>query len=247
MSTEVILAGIAIALLAASCQAVSGFGFALVMTPLLVLFWDVKATVATSILLGVLINIPLLREVRGTASLGRVPGLLLGFVIGLGPGVLLLERLDANALRILVAVVVMTASVLMYFAPALGRGDDRLSHRVLAGTVSGVIGSSTSLGGPPVVLYLLGREPDAVAFRSTLLVYFLIASTLRLLVFVAFGQITSDVLLMSSLVLPAMAIGIAGGVWVRRRLHGDPFRRVVLAILVATSLAVFTGAVVNLA
>ncbi len=247
MSAEVIAAGIAVAFLAATCQAVSGFGFALVMTPLLVTFWDVKDTVATSILLGVLINVPMLREVRGTSSLGRVPGLLAGFLVGLVPGILLLEHLNANALRVLVAVVVMTASVLMYFAPAIGRGKDRLSYRLLAGTASGVIGSSTSLSGPPVVLYLLGREPDAASFRATLVVYFLIASTLRLVAFIVFGQINNDVLLMSSLAVPAMALGLVAGVWLRRHLDGERFRGVVLAILVATSFAVFVGAAVNLA
>jgi uncharacterized membrane protein YfcA len=141
----------------------------------------------------------------------------------------------------------MTASVLLYFAPAIGRGKDRLSYRLLAGTASGGTGSSTSLSGPPVVLYLLGREPDAASFRATLVVYFLIASTLRLVAFIVFGQINNDVLLMSSLAVPAMALGLVAGVWLRRHLDGERFRGAVLAILVATSFAVFVGAAVNLA
>lgn len=246
MSPEIIAAGIAIAFLAAVCQTVSGFGFALVMTPLLVLVWDVKPTVATSILLGVLINIPLLHELPHARSLGRVPGMLAGFVLGLGPGILLLERLDPNALRVLVAGVVISASLLMYFAPTLGGSDDRFAYRVAAGVASGVIGASTSLSGPPVVLYLVGRESDAASFRATLLVYFLIASSLRLATFVALGQITADVIAMSVAALPAIVLGLAAGVWLRRRLDPQRFRGVVLAILIATSAAVFAGAAARL-
>src|SRR3990172_1473756 len=99
MAPEIIVAGVAVAFLAATCQSVTGFGFALTMTPLLALAWDVKPTIATSILLGELILFPLLAEVRGHVSVRRVSGLFAGFVVGVPPGILLLERLDGDALR----------------------------------------------------------------------------------------------------------------------------------------------------
>src|SRR3972149_4081871 len=91
------------------CMAVTGFGFALVMTPLLALILDVKATIA---------------------------------------------------------------SALLYFSPTLAGGEDTVRGRLMAGFVSGSIGSSTSLSGPPIVLYLLGRESDVAAFRATPLLFF---------------------------------------------------------------------------
>ncbi len=250
MSPELIVAGVAIAFLAATCQSVTGFGFALTMTPLLALAWDIKPTIATSILLGVLILFPLLAEVRGSVSVGRVFGMLVGFVFGVIPGIILLERLDEEALRVMVAATVILASVLLYFSPrpSPGRasGEDSIPMRLIAGALSGAIGTSTSLGGPPVVLYLLGRERNISSFRATIMVFFLPASTLTLLAFIAVGQVTRDVLVMSAAALPAMALGIVFGTWLRRRLDPQRFRGIVLAVLVATSVAVLIGSAARL-
>ncbi|MDO8615568.1 MAG: sulfite exporter TauE/SafE family protein [Dehalococcoidia bacterium] len=247
MSAEVIAAGIAIAFLAAACQSVTGFGFALTMTPLLALVWDVKPTVATSMVLGLVILFPLLAEVRGSVSPGRVSWMLAGFVVGLAPGVFLLERLNDDALRVLVAGAVILAAVVMARMPAVHSGEDSIGLRVTAGFLSGSIGSSTSMGGPPVVLYLLGRERDNASFRATILAFFLPANALIVAAFAIVGRLTDDVLILSAAALPAMALGILAGAQVRRHLEGERFRLAVLAVLVATSAAVLAGAVIHLA
>jgi len=246
MSPELIVAGVAIAFLAATCQSVTGFGFALTMTPLLALAWDIKPTIATSILLGVLILFPLLAEVRGSVSVGRVSGMMVGFAFGVIPGLILLERLDEEALRVMVAATVILASISLYFSPRIASGEDSIPMRLVAGALSGAIGTSTSLGGPPVVLYLLGRERDIASFRATIMVFFLPAGALTLLAFILIGQVTRDVLVMSAAALPAMALGIVFGGWLRRRLDPERFRAIVLAVLVVTSVAVLVGSATRL-
>lgn len=241
MSAEVIAAGVAIAFLAAVCQSVTGFGFALVMTPFLAVVWGVKPAVATSVLLGTVVLFPLLAEVRGHVSVPRVGVLLAGFLIGLAPGVLLLERLDPDSLRIMVASTVIVASILLYFSPEIASGEDSIPLRLVAGALSGTIGSSTSLGGPPVVLYLLGRERSVESFRATLVVYFLPSSLVTLLAFGLVGQITGGVLVISAVALPAVVLGLVAGAWLRRRLDPDRFRTVVIGVLMMTSLAVLVS------
>ena len=242
MTAETLAAGIAIAFLAAVCQSVTGFGFALVMTPLLALAWEVKPAVATSILLGTVVLFPLLGEVRGHVSLPRVSTLFAGFVVGVPPGVFLLERLDADTLRLVVAGAAILGGLLLYFSPALASGDDSLLLRLTAGAISGAIGSSTSMGGPPIVLYLLGREREIERFRATLVAFFLPASGLTLVAFAIVGQITGDVLLLSAAALPAMAVGLGAGAWLRRHLDAQRFRAVVVGVLIATSLTVVLSA-----
>lgn len=246
MTAETVASGIAIAFLAAACQSVTGFGFALVMTPLLTMTWDVKAAVATSILLGTLVLFPLLTEVRGHVSLPRVSVLFAGFVLGVPPGVFLLERLDGDTLQVIVATTVIVTGLLLYRSPSFNSGGDSVLLRLTAGALSGALGSSTSLGGPPIVLYLLGREREIRAFRATLLAFFLPASGLTLAAFAVVGQVTRDVLVLSAAALPAMALGLAFGAWLRRRLDPERFRAVVVAVLVLSSLAVLVSAVVDL-
>ena len=224
-------------------MAVTGFGFALVMTPLLALIWDVKPTIASSVLLSTVALLPLLIEVRGNASMSRVSVLLVGSLAGIPPGVFLLERLDAAALQVMVAATVIVASALLYFSPNLAGGEDTVRGRLMAGFVSGSIGSSTSLSGPPIVLYLLGRESDVAAFRATLLLFFLPGNVVTILAFALVGQITGDVLVLSVAALPAIALGLMFGAWLRSHVQPERFRAVVVAVLIVTSLAVLASAV----
>ena len=241
MTAELIVAGIAIALLASTCQSVTGFGFAPVMTPLLALAWDVKLAVATSMVLGTVNLVLLLFEVRGQVSMARVLWLFAGFIAGVPVGIILLERLDADTLKVMVATTVIVASTLFYVSPGIGGGEDTRTGRLIAGALSGSIGSSTSLSAPPIALYLVGRGLDMASFRATTLVFFLPSNIVIILALAFVGRITGDVLLLSAAALPALALGVAAGAWLRRHVQPERFRVLVLAILLVTSLAVLAS------
>ncbi len=238
MTLETIAAGIVIAFLASVCQSVTGFGFALVMAPLITAVWAVRPGIAATVMLSLFGNLMLLRQVRGQVSFPRVGGLLSGFAIGLVPGVLVFERVDEDALRIVVGLAVLIATLVVYRAPEVAHGHDGFGLRVLAGAVSGAIGSSTSLSGPPVVLYLIGRVREIDAFRATVLAYFVPSSVMVLVSYLLVGQITQDVLLMAAFGAPGVLLGMPVGAWVRRHLDSERFRLVVLAVLVGASVSV---------
>ena len=236
MPAEVIAAAMAIAFLAALCMSTTGFGFALTMTPLLTLAWDVKPAIATSVLLSLTTQWPLIVEVRSHIVPSRVVVLLAGFLLGLPLGLVIFDRLDSDSLTVFVAGTVIVASLALFASPAL-RISDRAARPfgLIAGAFSGVIGSSTSMNGPPVVLYLLGRHPDIETFRATILSFFLPAAIVMVTAFAILGRITEDVLIVGAACLPAMALGIASGMWLRRRLNPDRFRHLVLVVLVVSS------------
>lgn len=238
MSPQVVVAGVAIAFLASVCQSVTGFGFALVMVPLITVVWAVKPAVAATVLLSLFGNAMLLREVRGHVSVPRVSGLLAGFAIGLVPGVFIFEKVDEDALRIGVGVIVLIATLLIYRSPEIDRGHDSFGLRVVTGAVSGAIGSSTSLSGPPVVLYLVGRVREIDAFRATILAYFVPSSVILLVSYAIVGQISRDVLIMAAAGAPVVLIGNPVGGWLRGHLDAERFRVVVLAVLVGASVSV---------
>lgn len=242
MSGPELLAAIAIAFLAASCQSLTAFGFALVMVPLLSLIWDVKSAVVTSTLLGTIILLPLLLEVRSHVRLGMAARLLLGSLVGIPLGVIVLDRIDPDALKLLVGAVVIIASVLMYFAPQVRWPEAGGTTAVIVGAVSGLLRAATSMSGPPSVLYILGTEREIETFRGTLLAFFLPASVITVVGLAAAGRVTPDVLRTSAIGLPAVAAGFFVGGWVRSWMPDRVFRTVVLAVLVVTSVAVIVSA-----
>ena len=118
----------------------------------------------------------------------------------------------------------------------------RVAPAVAAGAVSGVLGGSTSMGGPPAIFYLLGTERDLEVFRGTLLAFFLPNSLIRIGGFAAMGRVTPDVLRISAIALPAMAVGLLAGAWLRYRVREEVFRLLVLLILILTSVGVIVSA-----
>jgi hypothetical protein len=244
VDSQILVLAVLIAFLAAICSSLTGFGFALTMVPLLALAWDVQLAIATTVLLAVLNSAGLLFEVRVHFDPSRVAVLLLGYVIGFPVGLLLLENLDTDSLKVMVAVTVLITGIALSFMPPyeIRRGATPLG--LAAGAASGVLGPTTSMIGPPVIIYLLGRYPEVEAFRSTTLAFFLPSGILTAVIFVALGRITQDVLVAVIVCIPAIVLGGAAGSWLRRHLSQQRFRMLVLAVLIGSSLAVLFSALV---
>ena len=115
-----------------------------------------------------------------------------------------------------------------------------------AGAVSGVLRASTSMGGPPAVLYLLGAERDVEAFRGTILAFFLPMSLVTIVGLAAVGRVTPDVLRTSGIALPALVVGLVLGAWLRYRVREELFRLLVLLFLILTSISVIISASLGL-
>jgi len=99
------------------------------------------------------------------------------------------------------------------------------------------------MGGPPIVLYLLGREREIAPFRATLLEFFLPGSVLQIAILAGVGRITGDVLLLVAAALPAVGVGLLAGAWLRRRVEAERFRAIVVAVLVLTSAGVLISTI----
>jgi hypothetical protein len=241
-----LVAAIVITCGAALCQSLTGFGFALVMVPLLSLAWDVKSAVVTSTVLGIFALLPLLLEARRHVRLRTAGALVTGSLAGIPPGILLLDWIDPEALKILVGVTVVAASVLVYRVREVRATPTGAGPAVAVGAVSGVLRGSTSMAGPPAVLYLLGVERDVEAFRGTLLAFFLPTSLVAMVGMAAVGRVTPDVLRTSAIALPALVVGLVVGAWLRYRVREELFRLLVLLLLILSSIGVIVSASLGL-
>jgi len=247
LSDAAVVAAIFITCGAALCQSLTGFGFALVMVPLLSLAWDVKSAVVTSTVLGTFALLPLVFEARRHVRLAAVAALLAGSLAGIPVGILLLDWIDPEALKILVGLTVIAASVLVYRVREVRAIRAGGMPAVAAGVVSGVLRASTSMGGPPAVLYLLGVEKDVEAFRGTILAFFLPMSLVTIVGLAAVGRVTPDVVRTSAIALPALVVGLVIGAWLRYRVREELFRLLVLMLLILTSVGVIVSASLGLA
>jgi uncharacterized membrane protein YfcA len=217
------------------CQGLTGFGFGLIVVPVLALAWDVKAAVVLGMLVGIVSLVPLLIEVREQVRFRPVLALLAGTVAGTPVGVAMLVFVDADALKLWVAAVVICLALLFPFNQRVRLRNRSLGMALAVGTISGLLRGSTSMGGPPIAFYLLGSDEGAENFRTTFLAYLLPATTMALTGFLIAGKVTPEVLAVSAVSLPGLFLGLRLGASVRHGVPPRSFQTIVLGILVLTS------------
>jgi uncharacterized membrane protein YfcA len=101
-----------------------------------------------------------------------------------------------------------------------------------AGVVHGLFSS-----GGPLLVWALGRSPiEKSAFRATLsAVWVVMASTLTL-AYAWNGRVGRSSLAASAALLPVLAVSLAAGEWLHRRLDGERFRALVYSLLLVAGL-----------
>ncbi len=112
-----------------------------------------------------------------------------------------------------------------------------------AGFVSGITGTATSIGGPPLAILYQHHPPRVL--RPTLAAYFVAGAALSLLGLGLVGELRLDVLLLALLLCPLLLIGITLSVPVRRRLPGQAVRAAVLVVCAASALALLVRSLVG--
>ena len=81
------------------------------------------------------------------------------------------------------------------------------------GLAAGVMSGLASMGGPPIVVYLMALSHGAAVVRASSIVYFMIRRTLSLLLMVWKGLIDREILLWSLASVPVLIAGNMSGNW----------------------------------
>lgn len=235
-----------IALLGTLIQSGLGFGFGLFFVPVAALFVAPREAVAVSLLLGTLIAAGMYAEARPRTGLKAIWPLVVGAIVGTPLGVLILVRADETLLRLLVAAAVFVSAVANL---AGGRGHthearpDPVVRQGLVGVLGGVIRGATSMGGPPIVLYQHWIGGGSLRIRGRLFAYFFWVGVPATLLVVPSGVFTREVLRDSALALPALAVGLVGGRFLRPHIPEAWFGRLSMLLLAATSGLAAWGAI----
>lgn len=229
-TTFVLLA--VVILVAAWLQGSVGFGLGMIAAPVLALAAPSLLPVTVLLLALVLSAFNAVADRRGldvrslgVALAGRLPGTVLG--------AWLVARLPQREFALLVAVSVLLGALLAW------RGwHPRASTRnvVVAGAFSGVMGTATSVGGPPMAL--VWGSADAQRMRATLSAFFFIGSVLSLIGLVAFDAVDAAQVRAALLLAPAMVCGFGLARLSVRRLDEKRTRSIAVAASMIGALTV---------
>jgi uncharacterized protein len=157
-------------------------------------------------------------------------------------GLLVFIEVNDNALRLLLGIAVLIAVVMLALRINMHHAGPRFDYA--AGFVSGVLNTSLSTNGPPLVFALQARQLSAVTFRATITMVFALSNILGLSLFVASGRVTRDGLVASAITIPAMILGQAVGFPLRKHIHGERFRYLVLVLMTGAAISAIVNALV---
>jgi uncharacterized protein len=190
-------------LAAAVLRGFTGFGFGLAAVPLLSLALPPAQVVPLVVTLQVIIGVAGLRAASLTCDWRAVRLLLPGLIIGVPIGLLILTNVPANPVRLVIGAVIAFSVWLIHRGIRLPANPSRLIGFGV-GLVSGVVSGLASMGGPPVVVFLLALGHTAARMRATAIVYFMLSGCLSFAPMAVKGLITRDILIWAAASLPVL-------------------------------------------
>ncbi len=220
----------------ATLQSAAGFGFSLVAAPLVFATVGPEEAVGLLTILGAEISLLTLatERRRPDPALGECALLLAAAIPGAVLGVAVLRALDTVTLQVAVSVgVIATLAVRRVSAADLPRWAG-----VPAGFASGCLTTSTTTSGPPLIVFLLGRNLSPERMRDTLPVCFLGLSAIGALALWVTGTTGAlpDLLPVAVLVPVAAAGQLLGRPLFAQLASSGRFEPVVTAVLLASVL-----------
>lgn len=227
-------------MLASCLQGVGGIGFAMVSAPIGALLYQQLMPGPLIVLAGVLALLTVLRE-REHVVWNVLPSALLGRALGTVIAGLFFAGLSAALLGIVFAVMILLAVLLT--ATRWSVRSNRTSWAI-AGTVSGIMGTLTSAGAPPLVMVAQGMKPPQM--RATMSMVFLVGTVMALAALMALGRFTMSQLVLSLLLMPAMWLGFTLSTPLVSRCSAVVMRRLLLGLTSLSALILLVQSAIQL-
>jgi uncharacterized membrane protein YfcA len=207
---------------AALLQAATGFGFAVLATPLFLLFVDPPRAIQLVLIITTTLSLIVLPGLWRAILPGLLLRLGLGSLAGLPLGLIAFRYADPVLVRALVGGTILAFAVLLGWRRRHGAGENsgpfgvRPGLQVATGAVSGIATALVGMAGPPVLIYLLlvGAPPRTV--RATLLSFFALAYAAAVATHAVTIGIPAQTWLSSGILIPFAFLGGFAG---RRLCH----------------------------
>jgi uncharacterized membrane protein YfcA len=227
---------VAAVFVAALLQSLSGFGFAILVMPVLTLALGVQMAAPIVAMAGLTVyavNLVRYREAINVGELlrlaaGSIAGALLGFWVLVIVSELVVERL--------LGLMLIGYAVYSWMQPSAVRP---LSRRWVypAGFLGGCLGGAYNTPGPPVIVYGSLRQWHRDEFRGLLQSLFLVNAVVVVGSHLIAHHVTSRVFRLYLYALPALALGILAGSRLDNRLDQRLFQRLVTITILALGLS----------
>lgn len=216
--------------LAAFVRSFAGFGFALLLVPALLMNLSPQVVVPLIILLDLPISLILWPKIRNDVDWGSLKWILPLALVGVLPGLLILEKLPAAPLKIAIAIFALLFTLVLASGFRLKK-QPNVFISSLAGALSGFLGASTGMAGPPIIFFYFVSPKENAESRASLMAYFLILGIFTLILLFFRNQISIEILNLWIKMVPMVFIGTWLGNKMYSKVSPDSFRKFIFLLL----------------
>jgi uncharacterized membrane protein YfcA len=236
---ELVVFGLIVAV-ASYFQGITGFGQGLVAAPLAFVLFDKHTALTILVTIGVIGYGYLVIRSKEPLEIRTFRPLLIARFFGMLLGLIIARMASLPLLQVVAGSLSMIFVVILTFGRF--RLNKRQSYSIFAGLLSGIMQTSTTLSGPPVVLVLSAQHTPKNVIRRLLPAYFLVLMIITLVLFCLSGLFSMKGLMLGFVVSPLVLLGAYLG-----KNHGDimspkHYRLLTMVAVFATGMvAVYNG------
>lgn len=219
-------------LVGACLQGSLGFGLGLVAAPVLAL---IDPTLVPSVILGMGVPLTYLvawRE-RQALDLGRIGWAMFGRVLGTVAGSIIVVYLSQRWLAGAFAFALVVAVVISVIGLSVAPTKPAL---FIAGSVSGAMGTATSVGGPPMALLL--QHENGPQLRAALASFMAFGASLSLVALAVVGEFDRHKVGVVFALAPFVVVGFVASRWTNRVLDRGYTRALVLVFAGVSAISI---------
>lgn len=225
----------AVALAAGLMRGFSGFGSAMMLSPVYAILYGPTAMVVIVMIMELAISFQLAPGVRRQVQWNFVIPVSLPALLFMPAGIYILTTVDPGLLTRAVAGVVL-AFVLVMIIGWRYHGPKQPLVTMLVGALAGVMLAATSMGGPLVLIYMLAGPDKAATNRANIILYFLIVEIGLLALMLWQDLVVGETALRAFALVPIYLLGGYIGARGFKIANEKLYRRVALAVLSAVAL-----------
>jgi len=218
-------------------RTITGFGSAMLLSPILSAIIPPKEAVIFIILLENEVNVVYLIREKLNFSLKEV---FIGGIIGVFCGIFIFRKISQEELRMLIGIFVAAFALLLLFGFRIEvpKKFERLFFFAL-GSFSGAMGVLTSINGPQIVLGLANQGYDSKFIRIFIISYLIVIDFITLMLFCFSGRLHWSIIKLGFFCIPAVLFAYICGKIVEKRTSKASLRKLMLTLsLLAGILAV---------
>ena len=231
LSAAELVVAFAAVLAGAFVQGSVGFGVNILASPLLA-FVEPEAVPAALVLAAVPLALGMVVREHRHVDRGNLPWLLVGRLPGTALGAWLVAVLAGESLAVAVGALVLVSVAMAVVAPPI---PVNRTSTLTIGAVSGAMGTTAAIGGPPVAL-LYQHHPGPV-LRATSGAVYLAGTILSAAALAVAGEVDADHVRLALVLLPAIGTGLGLATLLRHRIDAGLLRPAVLVVAVVAGVA----------